>query len=94
MHIQEFAPLQSDSGEQLITLYAGISALESGSPEEARELFEQLLKDETMSEHARWYLALLNVRQGNYEQARVYLDELITTSRYYRDIATELAGEL
>ena len=78
--------LTENPDDNLISLYLGISFLVLGSHKKAAVIFRKILKsgNPVIADHARWYLALSNLKESNISEALNELSNIGKKSIYYR----------
>lgn len=64
-------------------LYAAICLMELGKTQEARSLFEVLLKSPDFGDYAQWYTALSYLKENNREACALALDRISPASPFY-----------
>lgn len=84
---------QVDDPQVLLAL--GISALELGQLEEARQTFEQLADGQTtLREYGSWYLILTYLKEGNVETTKTLLQQTVFTDSFLDSKAKLLQQKL
>jgi len=86
------SPESSDS----LSLYIGNCLLNLNQEEKAKEHFTEILKgkNESLKEHAQWYLVLSYIKNDNIDRASQLLEKIIIEQGAYYKLATELKSDL
>lgn len=81
--------------QELVGLYMGIAAIQTGNEQQAISLLSQLQENSAnYREVASWYLALTYLQQGEEEKARPLLQALADADAYQASNAQELLDSL
>lgn len=93
--IEFFNKILAKNNEELsIKLYKAIAYMELGSVEKARQLYEEIINQESSyAEEALWYASLNELKAKNYSACKDYLSEIKSAASRYQD-AQNLLEEL
>ena len=77
-------------------MYSGISYIELEEYRKANKSFRKVLDggDNLFLDQAKWYLAMCYLKVGNLDKAKHWLNNLKSTSNFYKERANEVLSEL
>ena len=74
-------------------LHLGLSQLEAGNEQDAINALSSVPEDSPFSWKAKWYMALVQLKQGNISAAKTLLEQ-VSDSKEYGDRAREILDDL
>ncbi|MEO8934770.1 MAG: tetratricopeptide repeat protein [Xanthomarina sp.] len=84
--IEKFDALPEDVNKKYINFYKAVSYLSLENTEKAKGLFVQVVQeDEELVAESIWYLALIAIKEQEKDEAKVYLENLITNYNYNKE---------
>jgi len=89
--IRNFNSIPKTDSNGYLDFYLGLSHLNLGQTDEAKAFFEKVIASNAeFKPEAHWYLALAALKQEKKEEARRYLETLVSTYDYNKEKAKQL----